>query len=99
MRGGGLLLGRAEQEAAGGGARVAVQHQEQQRVHEGVHEGDVESHLPAAQFHVYLYAMFKAPVDHSVLNVKALVGTFNKEEALVGRDCETANFATVRWQL
>ena len=74
VRGGGLLLGRAEQEAAGGGARVAVQHQEQQRVHEGVHEGDVESHLPAAQFHVYLYAMFKAPVEHSVLNVKALVG-------------------------
>ena len=74
MRGGGLLLGRAEQEAAGGGARVAVQHQEQQRVHEGVHEGDVESHLPAAQFHVYLYAMFKAPVEYSVLNVKALVG-------------------------
>ena len=63
MRGDGVLLGRAEQEAAGGGARVAVQHEEQQRVDEGVHEGDVKSHLP--QFYVYVYAMFKAPVEHS----------------------------------
>ena len=82
MWGDGLLLGRAEQEAAGGGARVAVQHEEQQRVDEGVHEGDVKSHLPASQFYVYLYAMFKAPVEHSDLNVKALVGAFNQQTRL-----------------
>ena len=32
------------------------------------------------QSHVYLLM----PVSHSVLNVKALVGTFNQEKALVG---------------
>ena len=82
MRGDGLLLGRAEQEAAGGGARVTVQHEEQQRVDEGVHEGDVESHLPSTRFYVYLYAIFKAPVEHSVLNMKALVGAFKQEKVL-----------------
>ena len=40
--------------------------------------------------------MGSTPVQHSVLNVKALVGTFNQEKALVGAfsvivkpDCET----------
>ena len=58
MRGDGLLLGRAEQEAAGGGARVAVQHEEQQRVDEGVHEGDVESHLQQLELQTNLCEKF-----------------------------------------
>ena len=39
--------------------------------------------------------------DNSVLNVKALVGAFNQEKALVGSfsDCETSIFANLRLKL
>ena len=36
-----------------------------------------------SQFHVY-FTVGSMPVKHSVLNVKALVGAFNQEKALVG---------------
>ena len=41
----------------------------------------------ASQFHVYTYCGVKARVAYclnSVLNVKALIGAFNQEKALVG---------------
>ena len=36
-----------------------------------------------SQFHVY-FTVGSMPVKHSLLNVKALVGAFNQERALVG---------------
>ena len=38
----------------------------------------------ASEFQSYNYLHGITPVWHSVLNVKALVGTFNQDEALIG---------------
>ena len=38
--------------------------------------------VPVSQFHVY-FTVGLTPVQHSVLNVKAVVASFNQEKALV----------------
>ena len=50
----------------------------------------------ASQFHVYLqWNLFSMVSFNSVLNVKALMGNFNQEKALVGPDALVGAFSMI----